>query len=107
MTGLSAESMYNVIMMTRTTIRIQESLLDELKKRALKNRHSLTEEIHQLLMSALREQPPRKKIELPVFYGGTGVHPGIDITDTSSIIEMLDMEDVQRWRTDQDDDAAE
>lgn len=90
-------------MMTRTTIRIQESLLDELKKRALKNRHSLTEEIHQLLMRALKEPPPKKKIELPVFKGGGGVFPGIDITDTSAILDMLDVEEYERKRKEMDE----
>ena len=78
-------------MMTRTTIRIQESLLDELKRRALQSGHSLTAEIDDLLRLGMKAtQGKKKRINLTVCKSGGGVKPGINIYSTSELLEAAE-----------------
>ncbi len=76
-------------MMTRTTIRIQESLLAELKRRALAHGRSLTSEIEHLIRLGLNDAGKRKRrIRLPVSIRKGGAMPGVDLTDTSQLIDL-------------------
>jgi hypothetical protein len=78
-----------VIMMTRTTIRIQQALLDALKERARHNKRSLAAEMEEVVRRGLLEPKyVRERVELPIFYGGSGANHGVDLTDTSRILEL-------------------
>ncbi len=79
----------NSIMMIRTTIRIQSSLLDTLKERAHKNKRSVASELEDVVRRGLvAPQNSRERVELPVFHGGTGALRGVDLTDTSQLLEL-------------------
>ena len=79
----------------RTTINLPDELLARLKKDAVESGTTLT----QLIENALRECLARKNssrtrphaIELPTF-GSGGVQPGIDLDDSASLIELMDLE---------------
>ena len=76
-------------MMTRTTIRIRQELLDKLKQRALKSRISLTQEIGDLLTFAIYKlEQPRPKVELPILVREDAPPPLVDLTKTSDLLEM-------------------
>lgn len=78
-------------MMTRTTVRLPQALLEELKRRAFVKKRSLAKEMEEALYLGLKAQTrPKDKIELPVFRGGTGPAPGVDITDTSALLELTE-----------------
>lgn len=75
----------------RTTIAIDDHLLQAAKRRA--QRRGLT--LGQLIEEALRrELSPKAKASpgppVPVFRGGRGVRPGIDVSSTRALLEALD-----------------
>jgi hypothetical protein len=76
----------------RTTINLPDELILQAKKAALDADTTLTEIIANALREALqkgRRKSPRKKIKLTT-YGEGGTFPGIDLDDTSSILDLMD-----------------
>ena len=78
----------------RTTIHIQDHLFAELKRIAADSGRTLTGVIHDALSESLsrRRSVDRPAVELPVFRG-TGVMPGVDLSDTASLLNQMDRED--------------
>ena len=82
----------------RTTIRIQDQLLREAKKVAAESGRSLTAVIEEALREMLRRRrssKKRKRIRL-VTVGGEGLQPGVDLDDTSSLLDLMDGHDAAR-----------
>jgi hypothetical protein len=76
----------------RTTIRLDERLLTEAKKRAAEKGTTLTALIEDSLREALarRAHPvQRKKIRM-ITFGEGGLQPGVDLDDTSSLLDRMD-----------------
>lgn len=76
----------------RTTIRINPRLLAEAKKLAAERGTTLTAIIEDSLRQALSHSEPsprRTKFRFPTFKG-TGVHPGVDLDDTSSLLDRME-----------------
>lgn len=77
--------------MSRTTVRLPDDLLAEAQRHASRTGRSFT----QLIADALRYEmqraaAPRRVCEpLPV-YGGNGVRPGVDLSDTSALLDLMD-----------------
>lgn len=77
----------------RTTIRLPDDLLREVKKRAAERGIPLT----RLIEEALRESFARfREAEVEVArvslttVGGSGVHPGVDLDDTASLLDRME-----------------
>ena len=80
----------------RTTINLPDQLLGQAKKAARENRTTLTEWI----ASAVRESLARKRSKswrtyspMPVYSppaGTAGVQPGVDLDDTSALLDLMD-----------------
>ncbi len=76
----------------RTTIRIDENLLTLAKKTALESKSTLTA----LIEDALREKLFRKEIKSDskevkiVTFKGNGLLPGVDLDDSSSLLELME-----------------
>lgn len=75
----------------RTTVAIDDELLESARRRAAARGKTLG----QLVEDALRRElaasdPPAARPEVPVFRGGTGAHPGIDLTSNRALHEVLD-----------------
>ncbi len=75
----------------RTTLAIDDNLLATAKERA----HRLGLTLGQLVEEALRrelgaDEVPSSRPEVPVFRGGGGVRPGIDVTSNRALLEALD-----------------
>ena len=76
----------------RTTIRLDERLLVEAKKRAAEKGMTLTALIEDSLRETLaRRSPPipRKRFRM-VTFGEGGLQPGVDLDDTSSLLDRMD-----------------
>lgn len=76
----------------RTTVRLDPRLLAEAKKIAAGSGRTLTAVIEDALRAVVagRRQPRRRQeIKLTVV-GGHGVRPGIDLDDTSALIDVMD-----------------
>lgn len=75
----------------RTTIAIDDHLLQSAKLQA--RRRGLT--LGQFIEEALRRELSHRSMAspgppIPVFRGGRGVRPGVDVTSTRALLEALD-----------------
>lgn len=80
--------------MTRTTVTLEDALLDSLKRRALAENKSLSRFVSELLRKALREArdegPPEKlAARWRTFSGG---RPRVDIADRDALFELMEGE---------------
>ncbi len=76
----------------RTTIRLDPDLLARAKALAARTRRTLTAVIEDALRAALarsRSTRGRERIELPTF-GSGGLLPGVDLDDTSALLEVME-----------------
>jgi hypothetical protein len=75
----------------RTTVRINDSLLDEAKRVAAESGTSLTSLIEEALRQTLaaRKQRPNRPVHLTVF-AGNGLQPGIDLDDSADLLDRME-----------------
>jgi hypothetical protein len=74
----------------RTTVAIDDNLLAAAKRRARERGVSLGAVIEDALRSALARRRAVERPDIPVFRGGTGVRPGVDVTSNRALREALD-----------------
>ena len=75
----------------RTTISVNDHLLASAKRRARERGQSLGEVVEDALRRELAEPAQRAKpLEVPVFRGGGGPLPGIDLDSNRALREALD-----------------
>ena len=75
----------------RTTVAISDALLAAAKRRAREQGVSLGDVIDAALRRELAvTRNPRERPAVPVFDGGTGPRPGIDLTSNRALHEALD-----------------
>ena len=84
-------------MTQRTTVRLEPGLLRAAKKKAAEEGRTLTSLVEEGLRGMLQPKRPDKmkcktKFRLPVSKASGGVRPGVDLTRTSELLEMLDEE---------------
>jgi Arc/MetJ family transcription regulator len=74
----------------RTTIRIDEQLYRRVKARAGASGRTVSEVIEDAVREALRPRSRSREVAaLPVF-GGSGVLPGVDLSDNAALREVMD-----------------
>ena len=74
----------------RTTIRLDDELLTRAKRAAVERGTTLTAVIEDALRRALAPGPvPVEEVEIPTFRGD-GLQPGVDLDDTSSLLDLMD-----------------
>ncbi len=76
----------------RTTVRLDEGLMDQAKKEAAVRNQTLTSLIEQglRLVLAQRQTPHRRqRVILPVCRAGGGPVPGIDLSDSARITDTI------------------
>jgi hypothetical protein len=79
----------------RTTIRIDDQLLHEAKQLAARTGKSLTAVIEDALRETLARRDisgQRKHVRLPTV-AGRGLQPGVDLDDTASLLDLLEVSD--------------
>jgi hypothetical protein len=75
----------------RTTVSISDELLAAAKRRARERGQTLGEVVDAALRRELATTAePRARPPIPVFSGGTGQRPGIDLTSNRALHEALD-----------------
>jgi hypothetical protein len=75
----------------RTTISISDELLIAAKRRARERGQTLGAFVDGALQRELNDaRPARVAPPVPVFRGGTGPRPGIDVSSNRALIEALD-----------------
>ena len=77
----------------RTTVRLDEGLLRDAKAEALRRGETVTALIERglrLVLAAGRRRPHRARITIPVSRATGGTHPGVDLNDSSAVLDRLD-----------------
>ena len=75
----------------RTTVSISDDLLAAARHRARERGQTLGEIVEAALRRELSEAGPRgERPAVPVFRGGSGPRPGIDLTSNRALLEALD-----------------
>jgi hypothetical protein len=77
----------------RTTVRLNDSLLEKAKAEARRRHQTLTslieEGLHRVLAEA-RSGKRRRKVILPVSSASGGLLPGVDLEDRGAILDIMD-----------------
>jgi len=76
----------------RTTINLPDDLILQAKKAALDADTTLTEIIANALRETLarrKQKAPKKKFKV-IPYGKGGTYPGVDISDTAALLDIMD-----------------
>ena len=77
----------------RTTLNLDEALLADFKEMAARSHRSLSGVIQDALREALAaraERGARAPVDLPVFRGGGGVQPGVDLDSNAALLDLMD-----------------
>jgi hypothetical protein len=74
----------------RTTVAVNDHLLVAAKRRARERGQTLGQVIEGALRRELAEQAPIEPVPVPVFRGGDGPLPGVDLRSNKSLQEVLD-----------------
>jgi len=77
----------------RTTVRLPDALMAQARREAQRRGETLTALIergvrHELAKPAGAKR--QRKVVIPVFRGGTGVRPGVDLTNSAALWDILD-----------------
>ena len=75
----------------RTTVTISDELLEAARRRAQVTGRTLSAVLEAALRRELSAAPPlAERPVVPVFRGGTGPRPGLDLTSNAALHEALD-----------------
>ena len=77
----------------RTTIRLNDQLLDRARKEAARRGTTLTALIEKGLTLALSGPPPDRReecVQVPVSAAGGGTLPGVDLADNAALLDVLE-----------------
>ena len=82
-----------MLVCVRTTVRLDEGLLREAKAEASRKGQTVTELIEhglRLVLARARGTKRRGRITLPVSRAAGGTHSGVDLDDSSALLDLLD-----------------
>lgn len=78
----------------RTTVRLDDGLIEQAKREAGRRGETLTALIEQGLRLVLAQSGSsahrRKRVTLPVSRAGGGVLPGIDLNDSAALLDAME-----------------
>jgi hypothetical protein len=78
----------------RTTVRLEDTLITQAKREAERRGETLTALIEQGLRMVLAQSRPqhnRERVKLPVSEAGGGVLPGVDLNDSSALLDIMEL----------------
>lgn len=74
----------------RTTVRLPDDLMRAAKRRASQTGRTLTQLLEDCLRAELSQARGAKRICEPLpTYGGQGLRPGVDLSDASSLEDVM------------------
>ena len=77
----------------RTTVRLSEALINQVKREAEQRGETVTaliEEGLRLVLAQSHQPPSRERVILPVSKAGGGVLPGVDLNDSASLEDIME-----------------
>ena len=77
----------------RTTVRLDDALLERAKREAARRGETLTALIERglrLVLARPERREPRRRVELPVCREGGGTLPGVDLDDSATLLDIAE-----------------
>jgi len=77
----------------RTTIRLDDALLDRARREAARRGETLTALIERglrLVLASPDQRPGRRHVEIPVCREGGGTLPGVDLDDSAALLDIVE-----------------
>ena len=77
----------------RTTVRLDEALIDHAKLEAQRRGLTLTALIEEGLRMAMARRPAvstKLRVEIPVCRTGGGTLPGVDLSDSAALLDLME-----------------
>jgi hypothetical protein len=77
----------------RTTVRLDDHLLDQARQEAAARGLTLTALLEQglrLMLARSQHAPERRRVTLPVCQAGGGTLPGVDLDDSAALLDLLE-----------------
>ena len=77
----------------RTTVRLNEALLQQAKREAARRGETLTALIEnglRLVLAPSRPAQRRPRVTLPVCRAGGGTLPGVDLADSAALLDVME-----------------
>jgi len=77
----------------RTTVRLDDALLDQARREAQRRGETLTALIEKGLRLELAQAKPARhwpKVAIPVFNGGKGLLPGVDLNNSADLLDIME-----------------
>jgi hypothetical protein len=77
----------------RTTIRLEDALLDQAKREAARREETLTALIEQglrLVLAQSNAPRQRKRVTIPVCRAGEGTLRGVELNNSASLLDIMD-----------------
>lgn len=74
----------------RTTVSIEDNLLAEAREQARRRRQTLSQLVEEALRGELARRPLAEPPPVPVFMGGTGPRPGVELFSNRALYEAID-----------------
>lgn len=81
-----------MLVCVRTTIRLPDSLYDDVRLAALQQHRTVTSFIEEALRAALRERASSTgRVDFQIDpIPGRGLQPGVDLDDSSALLDLMD-----------------
>ena len=70
----------------RTTVRLDDALLDQARREAQRR----GEKGLRLELAHAKPVPRRPKVAIPVFRGGKGLQPGVDLNNSAELLDIME-----------------
>lgn len=77
----------------RTTVRLEDALLERAKREAERRGETLTALIERglrLVLASPDTRPKRRRVEIPVCREGGGTLPGVDLDDGAALLDIVE-----------------
>jgi ribosomal protein L14 len=77
----------------RTTVRLDEALLERAKREARRRGETLTSLIERglrLVLANPEKRPRGRRVEIPVCREGGGTLPGVDLDDSAALLDIVE-----------------
>ena len=77
----------------RTTVRLDDALLDRAKREAQRRGETLTSLIERglrLVLARPQKRGERRRVEIPVCRAGGGTRPGVDLDDSAALLDIVE-----------------
>jgi len=74
----------------RTTVRLPDELMRAAKRRAQQTGRTLTQLLEDCLRAELRQRADTRRVSEPLpTYSGKGLNPGVDLSDSSALDDLM------------------